>query len=103
MISKFLEKKVEITLNDDLEQLKNPINLEYYLLESDEHDMEEVNVEKVFGVEIVKKVNGCSDEIETVKNLSCCRENARDILEKLARNTVTPVGLPYILDELLGA
>ncbi|WP_423230838.1 DUF6514 family protein [Anaerobacterium chartisolvens] len=33
---------------------------------------------------------------------SCCKESTIGILDKLVTNSVTPVGLPFILDDMLG-
>lgn len=103
MMNKLLEKKVELLPEEDVAGNKSPIKLEYYLLESDLDDMDELSGKKVFGGEIIKKVDGMNDEMKFVRNLSCCIENTKAVIGKLAENTVTPVTLPFILDDLLGA
>jgi hypothetical protein len=37
-----------------------------------------------------------------VRNLSTCRKSTEYILNKLATNTVTPVSMPFILDDMIG-
>lgn len=102
MISKFLERKIELVPDENEKNLFYPINLEYYLVESDMPGTEDLDVEKVYGIEIVKKAEGKNTEVGLVKNFSCCRESTREVLMKLADNTVTPVGLPFILDDMIG-
>lgn len=103
MINRFLEKEVELSLNDTLVGYNSPIRLEYYFLESEITDMDELSGLRTYGVEIVKKVDGFDNEIKTIKNLSCCKECVKNILGKLVEHTVTPVSLRYILDDMLGA
>lgn len=100
MTSKCLEKKIEILPLENAVEF--PIELEYYLLESEMVDYEEMGGAKVYGLEIVKRVNETLVEEEIVENFSCCKENVKEILNKLARNAVTPMGLPFILDDMLG-
>lgn len=102
MIEKYLEKKVELGFVETLKGCKNPIELEYYLLESNINDIDELKGKKVYGVEIIKKVNDIRVENNSVQNLFCCKESTKYILNKLANNTVTPVGLPFILDDIIG-
>jgi len=102
MVSKFLERKVELLPNDGTISFKSPVELEYYLLESIASDFEELNGKKVYGIEIIKKVDNMLVEEKYVKNFSCCKENTKAVLNKLANNTVTPAGLPFILDDMIG-
>jgi len=102
MISRCLEKKVELIPDEELVEMKNSIELEYYLVESEISDLDELKGEKVYGIEIVKKAIDMPVERQVVRNLSCCRESARSMLDKLAYNTVTPVELPFILDDIIG-
>ena len=100
MVCRYLEKKVEIVSNDN--GYKSPMELEYYLLESNTNEFEELYERKVFGIEIVKKVNEFIEKGK-ITNLFCCREKTRSILDKLACNSVTPVSLSFVIDDLLGA
>ncbi|MEG6611745.1 DUF6514 family protein [Pseudoclostridium thermosuccinogenes] len=102
MINRRLEKSLELSMNDGLSGDCASIKLEYYILENEISDMDELTGKIAYGIEIVKKVDGKNDEVSTVKNLSCCKESVIRILDKLACNTVTPVGMPYVLDDMLG-
>jgi len=102
MIKKHLEKSFEINLEKENNERDNSILLEYYLIEDVITGFDELDGKTAYGIEIVKKPVGKNDETATVKNLSCCREKVIKILELLSRNTVTPVGMPYILDDMLG-
>jgi hypothetical protein len=100
---KYLEKKVEIFPADNVAELKSNIKLEYYLVESDIGTSGDSDGDKVYGIEIIKKTEEEKLECEMVKNYSFSIDNAKMVLEKLASNTVTPMGLPFVLDDLLGA
>ncbi|MCX7920688.1 MAG: DUF6514 family protein [Clostridia bacterium] len=102
MLNKYLEKKIELLPNENMIGFKNPIELEYYLLESDNSDIDELSGKRVYGIEIVKKVNAMKVEEELVRNFSCCKEDTRQVLDKLANNTVTPVALSFVIDDILG-
>lgn len=102
MISRQLTKKVEIQPDENMSNSNNVIELEYYLLESEISDCEELDGKRIYGIEIVKKVSASAVEKETVTNLCCCKDNAESILNKLADNSVTPVGMPFVLDDMLG-
>lgn len=107
-MSKFLEKRVTVLFDDKNSKDKDPIELEYYLTESDEFEPDEIKsydykLDKQYGVEIVKIVNGIKVENKLIKNLTCCREQALEVLKKLIYNTVTPMGMLPVLDDLLGA
>lgn len=100
MVSKFLEKKVEIMLDELSPIAGNSLELEYYLLESE--FTEEEKAQKAYGVEIVKKQPGIPNERKQYKNIFNSREKTKNLVDLLAANTVTPSTLPYILDDLLG-
>ena len=102
MISKCLEKKIEIIPDGSIIECKNPIELEYYLIESETQDINDVSEEKVYGLEIVKKVKNKKVESSFVRNYSCCKEAARNTLNKLANNSVTPMCLSFVLDDIIG-
>jgi hypothetical protein len=102
MLSKFLEKKVEIILDGFSPKEENSLELEYYLLESDCAGDEEKGFQKAYGVEIVKKHKGLLNERKKFENVSCSRQTTQNLVELLAANTVTPSTLPYILDDLIG-
>jgi len=102
MVSKFLEKKVEIEYDEFHKRPSGTLELEYYLLESEEAKVGDQGIEKTYGVEILKKHNGILNEMKQFENIFNTREQTRGLVELLADNTVTPSTLPYILDDLLG-
>lgn len=99
MICRFLEKTVEIGIQEIQGETGNDIELEYYLIESIPDDMEE---EKEYGVQIVEKHHNSIIESEMFKNVYNCRASVENLIRKLVYNTVTPVTLSYILDDILG-
>lgn len=101
-MSRNLEKRIELKPDGQLIELSNPMELEYYLIETDENDMDELKGKLTYGIEIVKRISENNIENKIVKNFSCCKENTRLLLNKLAENTVTPVGLQFVLDDLIG-
>ncbi len=102
MVSKYLEKRVELLPDSSLNEFEKPFILEYFLLESEENDYEELKGEKVYGIEIIKFISDTEVERSTVTNLSYNKEFAGNILNKLVYNTVTPVSVPFILDDIIG-
>lgn len=101
MLNKHLQRKVELESVDSIVGFKGAIELEYYLIESEIKDHDELTGKKAFGVEIVKKADN-DIEIKTINNLSCCRENTIKLLDKLATNSVTPISLQCVIDDMIG-
>lgn len=99
MISKFLEKRIEIIPQEITDGLGNPLELEYYLVECDSDCNE---AEKGFGVEIVMKNKGIVSDSILINDIFPAREQSENLIRKLFVNSVTPVSLPYILDDLIG-
>jgi len=91
---------------DGLQYLSQPeindVKLEYYLTESDFSIEPDLIPSKVYGIEIIKR-SGSSVDVHKVRNIGFCRECTRNILNTLARNTVTPVSVPFVLDDILGS
>lgn len=102
MVSKFLEKRVEVEFEGFSQRMGNSLELEYYLLESEYSDIGESETQKTYGVEIVEKHQGILNERKQFENIFSNREKTKSLVELLAENTVTPSSLPYILDDLLG-
>ena len=102
MTKRKLEKEIEIFADGYQNLSKYPIKLEYYLLESEMEENGDLSGKKIFGIEVVKKMHGQEDEIKSYKDFSCCEESTQYILNKLAINSVTPLGLPYVLDDIIG-
>jgi len=101
MSCKLLERsvKVECEIPDSVHNSK--FELEYYLLENDITDLDTED-QKSYGVEIVKRLSDGSTETKRFENIYTCKEKVLDLIGKLAANTVTPVSLPYILEDLIG-
>lgn len=102
MVSKFLEKRVEIECCESGYQKENTLELEYYLLESVTDDIDDNGIQKTYGVEIKKKQHGVSGESSRFRNVFPSREKTMSLIELLAEQTVTPSTLAYIMDDLLG-
>jgi|LSQX01.2.fsa_nt_gb hypothetical protein len=102
MACKLLEKCKEAEREIFDEARGNKLELEYYLLISETDDYEDAGLQKTYGVEVVKKINDLFLDSKVFQNVFLDRERVKDIIRTLANNAVTPVTLPYILDDLLG-
>ncbi|MEN6316488.1 MAG: DUF6514 family protein [Clostridiaceae bacterium] len=102
MVSRFLEKKVEIECDEFHQRPNSKLELEYYLLEREGGKSGDNESEKTFGIEILKKNDGVLNETKQYENIFNTREKTKGLVKLLAENTVTPSTLPYILDDLLG-
>jgi len=102
MLCRSLERIVQLIPDENTKELKNPMQLEYYLVESESTEDLKDYTDKVFGIEIIKKVGNIEIERELIKNYSHSRQITINMLKVLADNTVTPVSLPYILDDIIG-
>jgi len=104
-------KELFCEVNIKLQPLKSDENidakLEYYLIEevykNDEETGEEFNT---FGVEVVKKEylqnNIINIETNSANHLLFERLKAKQLLDDLSKNIVTPIGLYDVLDNLIG-
>ncbi len=79
----------------------NKFKLEYYLLTSETDDCENDAMITTYGIEIVKKVDGKSFEAKRFENVHTDRGRIVSIIDILAENTVTPVALQDILEDIL--
>ncbi|MDP4182956.1 MAG: DUF6514 family protein [Bacillota bacterium] len=102
MLKKYLQQKIDIDSNENCEVTKGKIELEYYILESESSQWDLNLGDKVYGIEIIKKTEEKNIESEFVRNLSNHMDNVKSILDKMVKNSVTPVGLPFVLDDLIG-
>lgn len=102
MISKFFKQHVEIERSENSMEPVAMLELDYYLLESDSDGLDNIEEYKEYGVGIVKKTEGIVDEIRQYGNIYANRDETEELVELLARMTVTPSALPYVLDDLLG-
>ena len=97
MISKFLEA----TRNCIVEK-GHQIQLEYYLIETKLRENSE-ELETLYGIEIIKRNQDSMLEFpmesDMISGISENKEKVRQILNQLIAYTVTPVTLPYVLDD----
>lgn len=76
--------------------------VEYYITEEEETD-ENYDRKKPYGIEVVKKqkIDGVVyREIKTVGNVSCDVHQVNDLLAILYRNSVTPITVGDVLEDL---
>lgn len=99
---KYLEKKVEILPGECSGEIKKNIELLYYLLETDPCDIDTKTGEKFYGIEILKRTEEKKYECEMIRNFSNSETSTKNLLEILATNKVTPVTLPFVMDDILG-
>lgn len=102
MVYKFFEKHVKIEENDSGRKPGNLMELDYYLLESEFGGADNQEICKAYGIEIVKRHNGGTVERKQFENIFPCKEKTKNLIKLLAEQTVTPLSLPYVLDDLLG-
>lgn len=102
MINRYLKRKLQLNKVEDF-IYDIPMELEYYLIESRIGYRDELTGGKVYGIGVVKRVNDICLEEDFVLNYSCCINETSNLIEKLADNNVTPMGLRPILDDMLGA
>lgn len=100
MSCKLLEKSREAERELFDEAQGSRMQLEYYLLTSETDEYEKDAVQMTYGIEIVKRMEGFPDETMKFENVHTDRERIRKIISLLADNTVTPVCLPDILEDL---
>lgn len=82
--------------------LSCPIELEYYLVESDYNTIEEADAKKTYGICIIKKTNEQFIEGKLISDFSCCISKTKEVLKTLAENSVTPITLYNILEDIVG-
>lgn len=109
MVSKHLKKRMDISMEEYLLDFNESISLEYYLLECNDNPECEDNENNKgiyayagYGVEVIKILNDKPVESNSFNNITHCKQAAIDIIDILARNTVTPIELPYVLDNIIG-
>ncbi len=99
MTKRYLERQEYVANKEDM--TNNELMLEYYLLECEYTGDPDFIPQKTYGIEIVK-LTGSTVEKYAVENFAFCRECTRNVLNMLAKNTVTPVSMPFILDDICG-
>ena len=103
MICRIPKEKTEFTFESLQMGKGNKIVLEYYLLESEIDDIEELKGMKTYGIEIVKKEENGEIETAAIKNIFNTINETAELIKTLSNNNVTPVTLNYILDDIIGS
>ncbi|MDP4094945.1 MAG: DUF6514 family protein [Bacillota bacterium] len=101
MYTKYLFHRIKLS-NREFPGLERPLVLEYYMLESEVDYISELAGKKVYGVSVVKKVGKDCFEGDEIRNLSCSFNNTKQLLKTLSINKVTPVGLKFVLEDMIG-
>lgn len=102
MINKYLEKKVNLITTDNFQNAQSNIQLNYFLIEQENDTVTNPYFSKSYGIEITQKNNTDHFEQVLVKDISPSRKKTLRAIKKLAYNTVTPLELPFILDDMIG-
>ena len=92
MTNKYLEKSAKIEEGNE-----KTLELNYYILEN-----ENVLNNRVYGIEIEKKIGNGHYERFLINDLYPNIQDVKNTVDKLAQNTVTPVALPFIIEDILG-
>ena len=102
MAMRKLYKTVNVASECEGEERK--FMLDYYILEK-EVEIEGFSV-NTYGIEICKrgkKENGASYfEYRKIFDIFCTEEETEDVIDKLARNSVTPICMQEVLEDLIG-
>ena len=75
------------------------IYLEYYIVRGTEINDYTGCFE--WGIKIIKYISGRIDESEEIKNISSDYNKTVNIAEILRKNSVTPIGVKYALEDML--
>lgn len=102
MVSRDFYKSVNVKCESDVG--KREFILDYFLLKKD------INIEgfsvNTYGIEIAKREKmgkkECHFEYRRVYDIFCTEEEAVNTLELLVKNTVTPVSMLDILEDMIG-
>ncbi len=100
MTNMYLENRLLLEGNEEV-VLAHPIELEYYLVESEIYSADEPAVKKVYGIGIIKKTKEQCSEGKLITDFSACINRTKEVLKKLVSNTVTPVALHNVLEDIM--
>ena len=101
MLNRVLEKYVKVANDEEDTENADRFELEYYLLESGSDCGDPECGRTAYGIEIIKRMDNGSIEQKKFEGLYTDKRRTKELIDVLAANTVTPVSLPYILDDLL--
>ena len=100
MFNKRLENRIVLGKNGHF-YLKEPVVLEYYIVESKVDCRDYLAGRKVYGIGISKTSDNMCFEENLVYNFSCNYDKTKNVVDILAKNTVTPVELIPVLENIL--
>lgn len=101
MLSRVLTKRIEIEVQEILNDTGNTLELEYYLVESGPAGEDDCG-DRGYGIQIIEKKSGAEVESVIFKDVFRSREETEKLVVLMAENTVTPVSLPDVLEDYLG-
>ena len=96
----YLFKKLLLECKEDADP-DCPIELEYYLAESENDLLNETCGDKIYGIGIIKKTGEECNEGMLITDFSSCITRTKEVLKKLASNSVTPVALHSVLEDIV--
>ena len=79
-----------------------PMELQYYLLERETTIEEELIGIKAYGVGIIKKTQEECSEARFVEDFSSSLARTKEVLNLLVKNSVTPISLYDVLEDIAG-
>ena len=100
MTNMYLVKRLQLEREEDAGP-DYPIELEYYLAESENNFLKEVSGDKIYGIGIIKKTGDECNEGMLIRDFSSCIVRTKEVLKKLASNSVTPVALHSVLEDIV--
>lgn len=102
MVNRIFFKSVNVSCESEVG--RREFILDYFLLEKD-IKLEGFSV-NTYGIEISKREKTAEDksycEYRRVYDVFCTKDEAEDALLKLVKNTVTPVSLLDVLEDMIG-
>ena len=101
MLNRVLEKYVKVAKDEKDTENTGWFELEYYLLESMPECGDPEFDRTAYGIEVIKRMDDGSLEQKKFEGIYTDKRRTQELIDILAANTVTPVSLPYILDDLL--
>ncbi len=101
MTNIYLENRLLLENGEEAE-LDCPFELEYYLVESDIAAQDGPGAKKIYGIGIIKKTKEECSEGKLIADFSCSIVRTKEVINKLISNSVTPIALHYVLEDIIG-
>lgn len=102
MTNMYLVKRLQLECGEDVDP-DCPVELEYYLAESENDYSDEATRTKIYGIGITKKTGEEYNEGMLIIDFSSCIIRTKEVLKKLANNSVTPVALQSVLEDFVNS